>query len=215
MLDGAFTSDAQIAALAARVEAQIAEAARDVAQEVESPPERVATPRRGRPFASYRALVVSWAFCLGLTVFNLESGGLFAPRAIEREPFEVIAGLKIAAALDAVLIEDYRAANGNLPLGLADVGLPDDDPTLDYERTGDGFYRVTARHASYEGVFDSRVEAERQAAAAEARAAEARLLAARREEQAAEAERWAAEAKERKARLRRRAREEQARESSR
>jgi len=184
--------DQGISDLTSLIDAQIAQVARQAAHEAVASPKPMPQVSR-RPFASYRALCVTWLLCLGLTVVNLESGGLFVPRSIEPSPASLVTGLETLAAMDAVLIEEYEAEHGLLPLSLSAVGLPDDDPTLEYQRTEGQSYRVIARHGKFEGVFDSRLAAARRTAVAEQRAAAALLRAAEQEEQLANAEHWLAE----------------------
>jgi len=172
------------------LDAQIAEAAQQAGRAIESAPQLKAAPAARRPFASGRGLVVTWTLCFGLTLLNLEGGGLLIPRAEDPEPMQLVAGLEISAAIDGRLVEDYLARHGVLPMSLAEVGLPDLDPNLRYERLDPGGYRVIVRHGDYEGTFDSRREAERRAAMAAARDEAARELAARQEAWAAEADEW-------------------------
>jgi hypothetical protein len=176
------------------IDAQIAAVARQAAHEANSPPvlSRPAGPRR--PFASYRTLLITWALSLGLTLVNLESGGLFTPRPKTPDPAELVAGLETSAAMDAVLIAQHLSAYGVLPLSLATVGLPDDDPTLEYQRIDGQAYRVIARYGEFEGVFDSRAQARRRAHAAERRADDLRLREAAKQAWAADAEMWLADA---------------------
>ena len=186
--------DREITRLSTMIDAQIAEVAQKAAKEAETAPAlHLAQPRR-RPLASPKMLIGSWLVCLVLTVVNLEFGGLFMPRNSDPEPFELISGLEISAALDGIAIEAYQAENGILPLGLAEVGLPDDDPTREYQRLDGGAFRVIARHGRFEGIYDSRDAAARRTEAARARALEAQRREEEREERLAEAEQWLIEA---------------------
>jgi len=187
----------EIAALASLIDAEIAVAAREAAHEVECPSLPIETRPPWRPLASYRTLTLSWILCLGLTVINLEFGGLFTPKAEELDPFELVIGLKTSAAMDAVLIDNFLSEHGALPFSLADVGLPDNDPTLEYQRAEGQSYRVIARHGEYEGIYDSKLAAQRRASVARARAEEEERRATEQEEQLANSELWLVETQER------------------
>jgi hypothetical protein len=172
------------------LDAQIAEAAQQAGRAIESAPQLQAASAPRRPFASARGLMVTWTLCFGLTLLNLEGGGLLTTRAEDPEPMRLVAGLETSAAIDGRLVEAYLARHGVLPLSLAEVGLPDLDPNLRYERLDPRGYRVIVRHGDYEGTFDSRREAERRAALTAARDEAARELAAQQETWATEAEEW-------------------------
>ena len=198
-------ADQDISALASMIDAEIAQVARQAAHAVESAPPVMPARRPWRPFASYRVLIVTWVLCLGLTLLNLESGGIFSARSTAPDPLRLVQGLETLAAMDAVLIEGYRREHGVLPLSLTGVGLPDDDPTLEFIRTEQQSYRLIVRHGEFEGVYDSRLKAEKRTAAIQARAGEARHRAAEQQEQLANTETWLIE-QERRAREFRRSR---------
>ncbi len=202
-------SSQQIAALASLFDVQIADAAIEAAKAAESPPV-LPWLEPWRPFDSYRALIVSWVLCLGLTLVNVVVGGLFAPKPKARDPVALVAGLELSAAMDAAVIEAYQAEHGELPWSLAQVGLPDNDPDLEFQRTGETSYRVIVRHGEILGIFDSRLQAQRRAEAGAARAADARRRAAEKEAWNAAAEERLAEFKRGDAEMRRRVREKYA-----
>ncbi len=173
---------------------QIAEAARRAGREIGSGAPLVDERAPRRPFASVRGLVATWTICLCLTLLNLESDGLLAPRIDDPAPEKLVAGLKISAAIKGRRIETYLARHGSLPSSLAAVGLEDADPDLRYERLDAAGYRVVVRHGLYEGTFDSRLEAERRATIAARRSQAERELAARQAAWAAETDLWILEA---------------------